>query len=49
MTLKEARKRLGKAADNLSDKDLLAEINNAAFLVELIFKEYKKTKLVSQR
>jgi len=40
LTIKRARKILGKTAKNLSDKQLKNEINTAVFLAELFIEKY---------
>lgn len=40
LTLKQARKKLGKKADDLSDEELTKEIEFANFLAELVLEQY---------
>jgi len=41
MSISEARKILGKLSENMSDADVLLEIENASLLKDLFFKMYK--------
>lgn len=42
MTIKQARKILGKLGKNLSDKQIEKEIENVNFLAEIYLKDYPK-------
>lgn len=44
MTIKEARKILGKLALKMNDKDVLLEIESATLLKDLFFKFYREGK-----
>lgn len=42
MTIKQARRILGKLGEGLSDKDLEKELEFTRFLAELVFDAYKR-------
>lgn len=44
MTIKEARKNLGKLACNITDNEILNEIESATLLKDLFFNLYLKNK-----
>jgi hypothetical protein len=44
MTIKDARKKLGKLAESLSDTELSKEIDTARYLAQLVMKEYLQVK-----
>lgn len=44
LTIKEARKILGKLADTISDKELEKEIDSAALLKDIFFSVYLRGK-----
>lgn len=45
MTLKQAKKILGKIADSISDKQLIEEIKTSDFLAEIIWSFYQQKRL----
>ena len=48
MTIKQARKTLGKLAQNLTNEQLEEEIQTAVFLAELLMQHYSKKLKVKQ-